>query len=53
MRVRSRRRRIALRTDEDDADLALVGAQMQNRVFQFARDGERPKPVTQRVRRLD
>ncbi len=42
--------RIAFGAQQHDADGLLVGAQMQDGVFQFARHGERPELVAERMR---
>ena len=45
--------RVAVGAQQHDADGRLVGAQMQDGVFQFARHRERPELGAERVRGLD
>ena len=47
------RQRVAFGAQQDDTDSGFIGAQMQNGVFQFARDGERPEIVAECVGGFD
>ena len=44
---------VAFGAQQQHADGGLIGAQMQDRVFQFARHGQRPEFGTERMRGFD